>query len=129
MKYFEAVDKFKQQQKMIQSCVKCFEEEDSHGTELEELSAFLNAETKIKNIVVAQASSLYLMVNPKDYYLTSVVGAHYAKNHGLNNIKLVSPTGEKSSDLEAIIAFDSNQDILDKKVLEKIESFNQCQPF
>ena len=38
MNYFEAVSKFKKQEKMIKSFVKCFVEDDKSGRQIQDLS-------------------------------------------------------------------------------------------
>lgn len=48
MNYYEALSKFKKQEKMIKSFVKCFVESDQYGSQLKELASFFESSTKIK---------------------------------------------------------------------------------
>ena len=129
MNYFEAVSKFKKQEKMIKSFVECFVEDDKSGRQIQDLSSFLESSTEVKHIVVNQDSSLYMLVSPNQYYLASVLGSQYAATHGLSNIALVTPTGETTKNLSGVVENAKNSEILTKKMLSKIESFEERTPF
>ena len=129
MNYFEAISKFKKQEKMIKSFVKCFVEDDKFGRQIQELSSFLESSTDVKHIVVNQDSSLCMLVSPNHYYLASVLCSQYAISHGLSNISLVTPTGETTKNLSSVVENAKNSEILTDKMLSKIESFEERTPF
>ena len=129
MNYAEAMAKLKKQQKMIKNSVRCFVENDKFGQQLNELSAFFQSQTDIKHIVISQDASQYMLVAPKHYYLASVLGAQYALSHELNNIALITPTGEFTTNLGAIISSPEATQILDGKMIDKIASHEERTPF
>ena len=129
MNYFEAISKLKKQEKMIKSFVKCFVGDDESGKQIQELSSFLESSTEVKHIVVNQDSSLYMLVSPNHYYLASVLGSQYAATHGLSNLALVTPTGETTKNLSAVVENAKHSQILTEKILNKIKSFEERTPF
>jgi len=115
MKYYEALSKFKKQDKLLKSFVKCFVEDDKYGSQLDELSSFFESSTDIKYILIIQDSSLCMLVSPKHYYLASVLGSQYALTHKLSNIALITPTGETTKNLNAVITNTKQTQMINEK--------------
>ena len=128
MKHSDAISKFNSQVKMIKGSAMCFIE-DLHGRELEELGAFFNTETNIKSVVVIKDSKLCMLVSPHQYYLAGVLGSQYAITNELNNIELVLPTGETTTNFSAVVKNAQGTQLLDEKTLKKIETYDENSPF
>ena len=72
---------------------------------------------------------MYMLVSPKQYYQASVLGSQYALSHQLNNVALVAPTGENLTNLSAVVSNAKNTQMIDEKMLNKIDSYEENTPF
>ena len=127
MNSFEA--KFKKQQQTIKDYVKVFMEDSAYGNQLEELSAFFESKTKIKNIMIIQGKNIVMLVHPRQYYAASVIGAKYATAHELSMLSLVNVDGTITKDFRALLADPKSKNVLTDKVVDKIEEFGNIIPF
>ena len=129
MNYLKALKKFKDDNEKIKKFVRCFCEEDWQGGQIDKLSAVFESSTNIEHLLVCAGSSSYILVSPKEYYKASVLGAHYATTHQLNNILLVTPTSEKSSNLEGVIENARGKGFLSDKMMDAIKAHEVIEPF
>ena len=130
MNYFEAKAKFRKQCTMIKGGVICFVEDAYGRRQLEELGAFFDSATNIKQIIIIKDSKLCMLVSPKQYYKALVVGSKYAITHELNDIKMALPNEETAIiNGSAVVENEQASQFLNKKTLNKIETFDENTPF
>lgn len=129
MRYSDVTSKFQKQQKVIKDYVKCFQEDSANANQLNELSSFFESETKIKNIMIIQGKKIVMLVNPRQYYAASVIGAKYATMHELSMLELVDKSGKATKDFSALLNDSKSSSVLTDKMLTKIEEFGNIIPF
>lgn len=129
MKYSQALDKFSKQEKTIKSFVKCFTEKSPIEGQVNKLSFFLDQNTNIKNTsIIEPDGSTSILVSPKDYYIVCVLGSYFIKAHKLSNIYLIGMAGEQILNVDAVIENAKSSKILNQKILDKIEGFEEYTP-